>query len=1040
MGPRLGLAAAILTLAALSTLPVTTTSAQSTFTVNSTGDPGDGVCNAAECTLREAIDASNASLGLDVIDFDASVFPPGLPATIAVAGDWLEIHEALTIDGSGAGVVLEPTQTALDLGEPAGRVGLFVSDNTPADPTNFTLTGGSFSIRNFTDNGIFFCGGGDCYSGPVVDVSISGATLTDCGACIQVNGAASDISLTGNEIASGDPGTGIFIGGASMSGVAIEDNPLITGGDFGILLGENTGSFSDVSISRNVQIGDAVDNDLGVIVFTVPATTIDELRIEDNDTVFGVDIRGSASVNDVSVSGNDQVTGGPAVTIRGLPTTVMDGVSVDDNGSVVGIRIGVDGPADSVSNVSVAGNGSVGVLPADVPGVEVAADSVNSVAVVDNGSVSGEPGVLVNGFDASSITVAGNSSVSGDSAGVAISGTNVSDISVSGNTEITSNEFGRAVGVDGGDITNVSIDNNGTLAGGNVGVEVAGDTNYGVSVSGNGSITASQGIAIGLPDAISLSDTNVTIDGNAEIVGDVYHGVAVWAQAISDVSISDNGSITGNQAVYMPGLEISKVAVDSNGSVDGDVDIGNVEPATVSNISVSGNAIMAGSQAAALHIAANQANDIAASDNGDVSGPDAGMTIDVFGPDGEASHISIGGNDSIYGGVLGLHVGAETLSDVSVADNGSIVGGEQGVIVGGETLTTIAIDENAYIEGGAGAGVFVPSSFPTDVSISGNAMIMGGTHGVAFEESIMAAGLTVDDNGSIVGDSELGVSVAGPGNLSGVSISGNSSVSGGQVSVGVFSDSKSDITVRGNGTLAGDRAGVDISGETNESISIRQNDIISGGETAVSIGGSANAAIRIANNAAITGGEGGAVRVEGESNSSVSVVGNAMISSDGNGVNIAGETNNRITVALNGIVSPIGIFILGDVDSRLTITANNVEAGFVGIVLIGSNPSGPRNRVIGNFVHASAPDAAFGILLVSAERTLVAVNLITGFEGSIPDIGSGGGIGVVQESSRNVILANVVQSEPDLFWDESGNHNRWLGNVCDTSVPPGLCW
>ena len=40
-----------------------------TFTVNSAADPGDGICDATECTLREAIDAANASAGADAITF-----------------------------------------------------------------------------------------------------------------------------------------------------------------------------------------------------------------------------------------------------------------------------------------------------------------------------------------------------------------------------------------------------------------------------------------------------------------------------------------------------------------------------------------------------------------------------------------------------------------------------------------------------------------------------------------------------------------------------------------------------------------------------------------------------------------------------------------------------------------------------------------------------------------------------------------------------------------------------------------------------------
>ena len=45
--------------------------------VNSTADPGDGVCDAAECTLREAIDAANLATGPAMIRFDIPVTDAG---------------------------------------------------------------------------------------------------------------------------------------------------------------------------------------------------------------------------------------------------------------------------------------------------------------------------------------------------------------------------------------------------------------------------------------------------------------------------------------------------------------------------------------------------------------------------------------------------------------------------------------------------------------------------------------------------------------------------------------------------------------------------------------------------------------------------------------------------------------------------------------------------------------------------------------------------------------------------------------------------
>lgn len=1219
--------------------------AVTTYTVNSTADPGDGVCNAAECTLREAIDAANASPGLDAIDFDAAVFPPGTPATIEVSGSWLGVNEALTIDGSGAGIVLQPSQSALDNDEQAAKVGLFVTDNTPADPTDFTLIGENFTIRNFTDNGVFFCGGGDCYSGPISEVSISGMTLEDCGACIQVNGASSHIWIANNEITSGDPGSAVFIGGASMSGITIENNPSLTGGEFGISLAENTASISDVFISGNGQIGGPA-SEIGLILFAEPTTTINNFHMNSNDAIFGVAIAEAASLSDFSVSGNTQVfqqgAGAPAVSIHLDPAEVVSGVHVDYNVFVGGVQISPSDSANSATDVSVTGNGEVaygnsaidleahslsGVVVegnetinagtavhiggSDVSGVSVSGngnitgngqgvvvdgDTISDIAVNNNDSVdgndegvvvglpdagsvsvsnasvdgngqirggsthgvviwaasvsgasisgngsllsdSGEPvfvtgmtvdtvavdnngwinrGVLVAGDDmnvnnvsvsgnvsvngihffanqvtnvaiddngditsginmshpdpganfdhisvsgngsitdefigvsmdaptVSNVSVDGNGPIFGNEAGVSVAGETVAGISVSGNAAITTGEYGVAVSIHGTNVSDVAVDDNGTIAGDNVGVEIAGHTNDGISVSGNASISGKQGVVVGLPDAVSLSNTNVTIDGNGEVTGSVYHGVAVWAGTMSGVSISGNGSISGpGQAVYMPGLDISNVAVENNGATNGDVDIGNVDPpGNISDISVSGNGTMVGSQVAAVHITANQATNIAVDDNGDVSGPEAGVTIDIFDLGAAASHVSVSGNGSVSGGDGGLHVGAATLSDVSVVGNGSVIGGNNGVIVGGETLSDITVDGNTYIEGTSGAGVFFPAAFLTGASVSGNTEIVGGAVGVGFQEGVDVSNVSVDNNSSITGN-EYGVAIEGPGALAMISISGNGVISGGQVAVGLHGDSTSGIDVVGNGSLTGDRLGVEIGGSTNADVSIKFNHSISSSEEgAVSVSGETNTGIAINYNVSLSGGDGPGVRVEAESNSDVMVKGNGMISSDGSqGVSITGQANDDVTVSGNRVTASIGIFVLSEANTRLTVFANNVEADFVGIVLIGDNPSGPRNRVLANYVHASTPDAAFGILLAGANRNLVSLNLVFGFEGAIPDLG-GGGIGVVQESSKNLIVANLVSSSPDLFWDQTGTGNHWIANVCNTSDPPGLCW
>ena len=62
--------ALVASLLCLSLPPRSASGAGATFTVNSTADPGDGTCNAEQCTLREALLAAAASGGTDTVAFD----------------------------------------------------------------------------------------------------------------------------------------------------------------------------------------------------------------------------------------------------------------------------------------------------------------------------------------------------------------------------------------------------------------------------------------------------------------------------------------------------------------------------------------------------------------------------------------------------------------------------------------------------------------------------------------------------------------------------------------------------------------------------------------------------------------------------------------------------------------------------------------------------------------------------------------------------------------------------------------------------------
>src|SRR6266446_717623 len=127
------------------------------FTVNTADDHNDGVCNAADCTLREAINAANAG---DTISFNI----PGAGVHTINATSGFSVMKAVTIDGtSQSGFAGSPLIELNGAGAGTGISGFSV--NAP----NVTIKG--LIINRFSGYGINFDSfGGDtvqgCYVGP----------------------------------------------------------------------------------------------------------------------------------------------------------------------------------------------------------------------------------------------------------------------------------------------------------------------------------------------------------------------------------------------------------------------------------------------------------------------------------------------------------------------------------------------------------------------------------------------------------------------------------------------------------------------------------------------------------------------------------------------------------------------------------------------------------------------------------------------------------------------------------------------------------
>ena len=103
--------------------------------VNSLADPGNGICNATQCTLREAINDP----GSTEISFTPGLTGPVTLASPAAGGGTLIIEKKLSITGPSTRIVIRPRSTNPDFGV------FQIGGGGPVTLTNLTIRGGKAS-------------------------------------------------------------------------------------------------------------------------------------------------------------------------------------------------------------------------------------------------------------------------------------------------------------------------------------------------------------------------------------------------------------------------------------------------------------------------------------------------------------------------------------------------------------------------------------------------------------------------------------------------------------------------------------------------------------------------------------------------------------------------------------------------------------------------------------------------------------------------------------------------------------------------------
>jgi parallel beta-helix repeat protein len=160
--------------------------------------------------------------------------------------------------------------------------------------------------------------------------------------------------------------------------------------------------------------------------------------------------------------------------------------------------------------------------------------------------------------------------------------------------------------------------------------------------------------------------------------------------------------------------------------------------------------------------------------------------------------------------------------------------------------------------------------------------------------------------------------------------------------------------------------------------------------------------------------------------------------------------------------SDFGIFVSNSQGG--SFAANEVHNNCAGMVFTSDfEPAGPPsgnfavkgNTVKDNTLSCAAPPPAlsglgiglFGTRGMEVTGNHLSGNVPTGPSASSPSLVSGGVVvgvdpiegGTTKPTNNSVIGNHFGRNKPDIFWDESGSGNSFVGNLCDTSVPSSLC-
>ena len=301
----------------------TITSTGGAFVVNSAADPGSGTCDGAECTLREAIAASNASAGADAISF---AIGSGVQ-TIALASALPALTDTVTIDGTTQPGFAGAPLIELDGAAVTASAGLQIA------APDVEVKG--LAVMSFGAEGVHVQPGATSARVSYVNVGTNSAGTLDRGNGgdgIQVEAPGAEIGFDGqpNRIV-GNGGAGVRVLGAGTSGTAVITSVI------GVGAGQT-----------------AIPNADGIVLQPLTSGTLVRGSQVSGNTGSGIHVFGAS---DTTIIGS--FVGTNAAGTVAIPNGIGIRVEGGDVGGAFGTTIGGTGPADPNT---ISGNGGDGIL------------------------------------------------------------------------------------------------------------------------------------------------------------------------------------------------------------------------------------------------------------------------------------------------------------------------------------------------------------------------------------------------------------------------------------------------------------------------------------------------------------------------------------------------------------------------------------------------------------------------------------------------------------------------------------------------------